>query len=170
MSLDWSSFLSGTAVGTGAFWVWKAVTGYFRVNLSQQIELRRTPGGSPGTDDLVVLIKLKKGDRATLALEAVKVWLFEGERNLDDPTLLEQEPAWIIRPVICRRPLNLTPGEETHFAFHRTVSDKALYLAVARIEGKSMLVKCWPQAGWIASQVSVPGEKEMKKLTGRGDR
>ena len=141
------SFVSGGVV----VWLLRAFAGDFFVNLSVQLEPRRTPGVSPGTHDLVVLVKLKKGDRATLSLDEIVVWLFAGNKQLTRNSLLSEKPTCNLKSEVIKRSLNLTPREEIHFALHHTISDSCVCLVVARVRRSSIIGKRWRRAVWIAS-------------------
>jgi hypothetical protein len=155
-------YLGSAALGGVTVGLWKALSGYFKVNLSIAIEVRRTPGTLPGTHDMVVLVKLKKGDRASLAVEKLSIWLFPGERNLNETALLDEQPTWTITPLVFNRPLNLTPGEETHFAFHQTISESITVFVVSKVEGRTLRRKWWPRSGWLASDISTHYLKDSK--------
>ena len=150
------SFVSGGVV----LWLWQALSGHFFVNLSIQLELRRTPSNSPGFHDLVTLVKLKKGDRATLALDEIAVWLVTDGHEPRKVSLLSEQPLCDIKSEVIERPLNITPGEETHFAYHHAIPQDCTYLIVARVMRKAVMGKRWRRAVWIASEISTPYLKE----------
>ena len=151
LSFLWSKeFLTGLLTGGGLVTVWKWAAGWNRINLSLGIENRRNSTPSSGTDDLVSVLKLKKGDRATLALESIH-WVVTSGKNE-----LASVPVDEIKLSEVRRTLNITPGEETHFAFHCRVPVEAVCKVTATVMGRSLRTVCAPLSVWKATEVSVP--------------
>ncbi len=112
--------------------------------------------GTTGTDHLVSVLKLKKGDRATLAVESIRFVVTSDDREIGsgivDETKLTEVP----------RSLNITAGEETHFAFHcRVPSDSACKVA-ATVTGRSLRTKRAPLGVWKATEFSVPKPPKRK--------
>jgi hypothetical protein len=121
--------------------------------MTLSIDNRRTKSASSELDDLVTIIKLKKGDRASLALHSVSV---EVEMN---GTQLYSQSAPEVVPKEVSRNLNLTPGEETHFAFVGSVPSTANCKVIATVTGKTLGSRFAPFASvsiWKASEISCP--------------
>jgi hypothetical protein len=134
---------------TGVLVAWKWLTGWNLVNLSLSIENTRFPADSvPGMDNLVSVLKLKKGDRAKLTLENVRISVTADSVEIDDASLDE-----IVVPELSRN-LKLTPGEEAQFAFHWQVPSKAVCKIKAEVFGRSSRLA---RAGvWKSTAVSIP--------------
>lgn len=143
-------FIAGVLTGGGLITVWKWVAGWNRINLSLAVENRRTPGTSPNADELISVVRLKKGDRATLCLESVRFLVTTDDKEVASGTVNELNPSEL------RRTLNITPGEETHFAFHCRVPASAVCKVATTVTGRSLRIACAPLAVWKATEFSVP--------------
>ena len=150
LSFLWSKeFLTGLLTAGGLVTLWKWIAGWNRINLSLVIENRRTPAVPSGTDHLVSLLKLKKGDRATLAMESIRFVVTVDHNEVASGGVEEIKLSEVTRT------LNITPGEETHFAFHCAVPTDAVCKITATVTGRS-LRKWAPLAVWKATDFSVP--------------
>lgn len=152
LSSLWSKeFLTGLFTGGGLVAFWKWIAGWNLVNLSLTIENHRVPVAATGIDNLVSLLKLKKGDRAILGLESIHFSVTSNNREIGSGTVEEIKLSEVPRS------LNITPGEETHFAFHCQVPSDAVCKVVATVIGRSLKTKRAPLAVWKATAFSIPG-------------
>jgi len=145
------TFLAGLITGGGLVAAWKWIAGWNLVNLSLAIVSRRTPEGTTGTDNLVCVLKLKKGDRAPLALESIRFVVMSDGRQIESGVVDETKPSEVSRS------LNMTPGEETHFAFHCLVPSTAVCKVAVTVTGRSLRTKWAPLGVWKATEFSIPG-------------
>ena len=143
-------FLAGLVTGGGLVAVWKWIAGWNLINLSLAIANRRTPVGTTGTDNLVSVLKLKKGDRATLAVEGIRFVVTSDGREIGSGIVDE------IRLSEVPRSLNITPGEETHFAFHCVVPSNVVCKITVTVTGRSLRTKRAPLGVWKATEFSIP--------------
>ena len=146
----WSGkFITGFLTAGGLAATWKFLAGWHRINLTLVIENRRTPGSSSGTDELVSVLRLKKGDRATLAIDSIHFAVTSDQTEIASGTVGEITLSQVPRT------LNITPGEETHFAFHCRPPTHAVCKVSATVIGRSL--RRWaPLAVWKATEISVP--------------
>lgn len=150
-----TEFLVGLITGGGLITAWKWATGWNIVNLALAIENRRTSSMGTEMDDLVSILKLRKGDRATLALEGVRFVVSSDGKEIGRGTVEE------IRPAELPRTLNITPGEETQFAAHFVVPARSVCKITVTVAGRSLRSRHAPPSAWTISDFSVP-------LPGRG--
>ena len=159
LNTNWSHIVSALA-GGGVVTAWKWLTGWQNVNLSIQLEIRRTPSDTLDEHDAVCLVKLKKGDRATLRLESI---IFTTKIGSKMP--VDHDIDLLITTPAKDRKLNLTPGEEAHFAIYLKVPSKELCSVSVTVLGRSISGK--GRLGvWRGSDVSVPYLKETKAADG----
>jgi hypothetical protein len=126
------------------FFGYKAYVGYMLINMSIAIETRRHRSRRrPGRDDLVVRTTLTKGDRATLPLGLVEI-VVEGAI----PPRVEIKEVHVSTEA-GTRPLNLTPGETTHFENCFDVDADSPSTVVVTVRGTR-------RGCWKASYVSLP--------------
>ncbi len=146
----WSGkFITGFLTAGGLAGIWKLGAGWHRVNLTLAIENRRTPSLSSGTDELVSVLRLKKGDRATLAIDSIHIAVTSSQTEIAGGAVGEIALSQVPRT------LNLTPGEETHFAFHCQPPAHAVCKVSATVTGRSL--RNWSPLGvWKATEISVP--------------
>lgn len=145
-----AEFLLGLITGGGLITVWKWVAGWNNVNLSLTIENRRTSSKTAERDDLVSVLKLKKGDRATLSLEHIRFSIASEEKEIG---------GGMVDDVRCSevpRSLNVTPGEETQFAFHTLVPARAVCKITVTVTGRSLRTKHAQLGVWKITDFSVP--------------
>jgi hypothetical protein len=144
------SGIVGVITGGGLLTAWKYVSGAQNVNLSLQLEVRRTPSPVEGFHDLVCLLKLRKGDRATLRLETIVFF-----------TKCESSGKQSHSVDLCvtaggkTRKLNITPGEEAHFAIHVVIPSTEHCSISAEVTGRGLASRWAPVGIWRASEVSV---------------
>jgi hypothetical protein len=143
-------FLAGLLTGGGLVAAWKWIAGWNLINLSLVIENSRTPFGTSGTDNLVSTLKLKKGNRATLAVESIRFAVTANGREIGNGTVDDIKLSEIPRS------LNITPGEETHFGFHCVVASDIVCKVTVTVTGRSLRTKRAPLGVWKASAFSVP--------------
>lgn len=144
-------FLAGLVTGGGLVAAWKWMTGWNLINLSLAIENSRIPLGTKGVDNLVSVLKLEKGDRATLALEGIRFVVTSDGRELGSGIVNEIKLSEVPRS------LNITPGERTHFAFHCVVPSDAVCKITVIVTGRSLRTKRAPLGVWKATGFSIPG-------------
>src|SRR5262245_47927953 len=148
------TFVTGVITGGGLLTVWKWIAGWNYVNMSVAIENRRTKSQLAEHDDLVTLIKLKKGDRAALALDEVRL-----EVEAVGMAKLAQSASEVMTEL--GRKLNLTPGEETLFAFVNSVPKTANCKVIVTVTGKTLgsrytPARLNPKSIWKATEISCP--------------
>jgi hypothetical protein len=168
-----------SAIGAGIAFVYKALTGYYRTNMDVSLSQIRQATGTPGEDNIVLLITLKRGDRSTLALHDISVrfsWAGGEQVKCVDEIF---RSAWkrdnqLNRLVIDLGHINdevpllkMTPGETVMYSLHTTVpSDKVCHICttvlgqliiVNELTGKrKQIVKNRWIGQWKASIDSLP--------------
>jgi len=147
----WSA-IAGFLTGGSLLTVWKYLSGANNVNLSLELQTRRTPSGAEGRHDLVCLLKLKKGDRATLRLQTVAFFSKCGSSQDEQ----KHKVNLCVVAGKAERQLNITPGEETHFAVHFVVKATEVCSVRAEVKGQGLAWRRVPIGVWHASEVSVP--------------
>jgi hypothetical protein len=161
-----SAATAATGVAVGGLAVWSALTGKYIVNLTVELDLKRTPNTKRGDHDLVFTAKLKKGSNATLAVERMDVQVDKGT----PPPETKQIDAVHID---LGRSLNVPPGEQTQFAQHFAVPSDAVCEVQLTIQGRryrAIPFLKWllpaPPGRWRATAISVPylDSNEAKKL------
>lgn len=160
-------FQIGALASAACFFVYKAVTGYLRVNLSLSIECRRQRHQNTDDDNLVVCVRLKKGGNGSLALHDAKAQVFYGSvkhiasfpgirrsaRTNTDPKRQRQHidlPSEDANSPF----LKLVAGEETELATALKVPRSAVCEIEVAILGRQ--VHGFPFGQWKASCVSLP--------------
>jgi len=151
---DTVHYVVAAIIGGGLVTAWKWLAGWQRINLSLQLGTRRTRSSDPLWHDLVCVVKLKKGDRATLLLDSVTMIVQSGQT-----TLLNYSVPEVHAPE-ANRSLNITPGEETHFAAYCRAPKDAVCIVTATVTGRSLAWRRTPVAVWKATEVSVPYLRE----------
>jgi len=150
----------------GAFFVYKAFSGYLISNLSVSLKCRRRHLGS-GTDYLTVTVSLKKGDRGAVSLHDIRAHVSPtADGELDFKPLVGTKRlgsrdggngTWRILETQSREAplLNLPPGEATSFSqCFRVPSRYPCEVDVTVLGG-------WPwhrgtRYQWRASDISMP--------------
>lgn len=128
------------------YFAWKLATGYLFVNLTVELKTTRTQA-YVGRDYLVTEIRLSKGDRASLLLKEVTVFVQAGD--------YPQRSEGLTSPKIPsgRRMIRLTPGESTVFSHSCQIPSHCICLVEVHIAGRSDS----PFTGhWKASTCSAP--------------
>jgi hypothetical protein len=146
------------------FFLYRAVAGYLRVNLSVSLIFLREPRRDQSTDNLVVSVRLAKGPNGSIALHDataritvdgnVQVLPFPGtsrskrvqsnERSSINWSEVEQSSPL----------LKLVPGEETELALTLAVPNNSICLIEVAVLGKRVFGTAFGQ--WKASGVSLP--------------
>ncbi len=148
------TFVSGIVTGGGLLTAWKWIAGWNYVNMTLVIENRRTKSPQAESDDLVTVVKIKKGDRAALSIDEIRVEI----EAVGVSKLVQSAPEVMTE---LGRKLHLTPGEETHFAFVNSVPSMANCRVIATVTGKTIgsqysPVRLNPQSVWKATEISLP--------------
>ncbi len=142
-------FVSGVLTGGGLLTIWKWLAGWNKTNLTLLIEMKRTPSSEQDIDHLVCYLKLKKGDRSTIALQGINLVLIANGSEILNQSVEE------IRIPNEHRNLNITPGEEAQFAFHHLVPHTAICKSIGTVTGRA-LQRWGTLATWKATDYSVP--------------
>lgn len=157
---------AGGIAAAALFFGWKLASGYVATNLTVTLATRRAPSASaPGTDLVVVVVTLNKGDREAALLQEIRLGVAPLEpqpadgpyvRSLDDARIALAGAGAQVGP----RMVRLSPGESASFEHLLCVpADRLLKLTVQ--------VTCRP--GWVpwffvqpaysrASAISLPGD------------
>jgi hypothetical protein len=166
---DMKTFVEIVAiVGAGLYFLYRAATGFFLINLSLRVECTRLPQDD-STDYLVCRIHLKKGERGTLQIHDAQIRIGNSEPvSLDEM----QRLSWVEESIDPSRGhakrmkiqwgdrsveepfLNMTPGEEAEFARYSSVPRSEMCLVQVVLLGK---LTAYPRvAQWRATCVSTP--------------
>ena len=146
-SKQFSELAQAAALASAAFYfAWKLVTGYLFVNLTVELKTMRSTAYA-GRDHLLTEIRLSKGDRASLLLKEVTVFVKAGEH----PQRSEKLKSPLIPGGL--RMIRLTPGEATVFSHSCEIPSHCVCLVEVYIAGRSNS----PFTGhWRASTHSAP--------------
>jgi hypothetical protein len=151
---EWLQGAAGILVFLGIvsfvfFGIWRLVSGHFITNLVMTIELERTAKNErrptpiddlddDNADDLVTIIKLKKGIWSALTLHELYVEIFalngKGERVSKDPVGRYSTDAFDTPEK--GRTLNLTPNEETQYSIYCPIKSGVVYEVKVTLKGE----------------------------------
>jgi hypothetical protein len=159
-------------LGAGAYFLYRANTGFFIINLSMSVDCTRV-ARDDATDYLVVRVQLQKGERGTLVIHDAEVRVEQegGTSTIVPLTSMQRlslkhdkiETAYGHREHVKIRwgkrswkaPfLQMTPGEQCSFACYITVPRREACHVEAVILGKR---PAYPAVGqWRATCISTP--------------
>jgi hypothetical protein len=154
---EWSEFAQVAAlVGGTLFLLLKALLGYFMINLSIEPSVARSRGRDRKTDDLLITLKLLKGDKEGAALNRIVIRPSRIHKDTVVEKYKEQEYK-LINPTPRRR-FKVSPGETVFFSYHvEAPSDATLQLEVEVFGGSGFFGV--PSCYWLVSAVSFPREE-----------
>jgi hypothetical protein len=145
----------------GCYFGYKAVVGYFLVNLSVSVDAQRYAAEDKTKEFLEVKVLIKKGDRGTLHLHDAKIRVKQDntseEVGLDVKRFSydrEKTLAINFKKELKWNTLNFSPGEETCFATWTKVGSKCPCLVEVVVIGTMSSSPFVSQ--WRASTVSFP--------------
>ena len=151
---QWSEFGQAAALFGGvAFVLLKAVFGYFMINLTIDPSVQRSRGRNRKVDDLLLTIKLTKGDREAASVSTIRITLVEVAGANELSAFTAQEHA--LRNPERDRSLKLSPGETAVFSYHFEAPTEAVYKFKIELIGGSGFFG-WPRCYWVVSVVSLP--------------
>ncbi len=150
----------------GAYFGYKAYTGYLRVNLSLSLQCSRQ--SASGTQDfLIICARISKGPNGNLTLHDVQARVSRGNmsevlrfRGIERSSYGEQAEPFVRRAIVWDRvsatspALKLVPGETTELAVHCTVPKDSICLIEVVVLGQQTNRN--PFGQWKASCVSPP--------------
>ncbi len=150
----------------GAYFGYKAYTGYFRVNLSLSLQCSRQ-AASATQDVLAICARISKGPNGSLTLHDVQARVSYGDSNelvtfrgierssYDSKTEPFARKAITWSRVSAESPaLKLVPGEATELAAHCNVPKDSVCLVELAVLGQQ--TNRTPYGQWKASYVSLP--------------
>lgn len=143
-------------LGAASFFIYKAVTGYFIVNLSLSASCERKRTSNANLDNILLNVTLNKGDRSSLVLYDMKakvsyarieeILTFSGINRL---SFNEEKSSEVVKRTIefnrlSKFPfLRLSAGEQTSFALliENVPTDQICRVDVAVLAKKNSIVK-----------------------------
>ena len=150
----------------GAYFGYKAYTGYLRVNLSLSIQCFRQTANTT-QDALVVSVRLTKGPNGSLTLHDIQARVSQGDssevvtfRGIDRSSYTDQTEPFARKVIAWTRvsatspALKLVPGEATELAAHCSVPTNSVCLVEVAVLGQQ--TNRHPFGQWKASCVSLP--------------
>jgi hypothetical protein len=160
--------------GAAGFFLYKAFSGYLISNLTLSLTCQREHSKQQGTDFLVVMATIKKGDRGAVSLHDSRAAVSYGEpiREYSKELSGTNRLSFASKRDGIRRLsdksskktplLNLPPGEETQFSTYFEVPVGVPCTVVVTLLGG------WSAHGrtayqWRASQVSLPVRENMEE-------
>ena len=152
---EWSELAQTAAIAGAVIYIFlRVVFGYFMINLSIEPNVQRFRGKDRKTDDLLLTLKLTKGDREAANLSKVVITPIpvvgckEGE-NYPEHTFTN--------PIGGRR-FKLSPGETAVFSYHIETPSEAVCKIKIEVFGGSGF-RGWPSSYWMVSTVSLPRQE-----------
>lgn len=146
------------------FFLYKAITGYLRANLSLSVRCVRLSSGDRSTDRLAISMHIAKGTNGSVALHDASARI-----TVDGQTQVHSFPGTLRSERVkgCQRSsinwskidessplLKLVPGEETELALLVLIPSSAICLIEVAVLGRRVSGLTFGQ--WKASAVSTP--------------
>jgi hypothetical protein len=150
------------------FFIYKAASGYYKVNLSLKLTCRRQPSPGQGTDYLSVTATIKKGEVGAIVLydvDARATYLGKTRPVPPDPQQLPGVERLSYKgtrilwdKLAANRWLNLPPGDEVQFSTLFEVDAQQPCLVEVVVFGRK---RFWPAktGQWRSSEVVLPYAK-----------
>jgi hypothetical protein len=155
-------------VAAALYFGYRFKTGYFVINLSLSVKPSRQRSPKDGVDFLVVLVKVKKGDRSSLNIHDARVKVrWEGDEKIIELIGADRRKSKVESlGAVQRKVINfqdraekhpfirLTPGEETTFSCYVEVPSGIVCNIEVAVLGEKPSGQRTGQ--WRASVVSLP--------------